>query len=459
MDIAQKHKELGEEPIGKLLWKFSLPGIVGMLVNSLYNVVDRIFIGNGVNSDAIGGLTVAFPLMIITMAISMLFGVGVSSLMSIKLGEHNKEAAEKLLGHGFVLLILAGIIPTIIGLPLLEPLLVLFGARGNILQPAIEYTYIILIGNVGASIGFGMNNFIRAEGSPKMAMVTMLISAIINIVLDYIFIFPLQMGVAGAALATIIAQAVSAVWVLYFFIGYPKATLRLKKQYFKLQLSLVKRITAIGMAPFLLQLCQSLLIVIINHSINIYAANELEAGLYITIIGVTNSIIGIFMMPIMGISQGVQPIIGYNFGAKQYERTKETVVKAIIAGVAIAMVAYIAMFTVPEQLISIFNRSDEALAKIGARVMIISNLLLPGVAFGVIGGQYFQAIGKAKMAILLSLTRQFLFLIPAVIIMPIFLGLDGVFYAFVVSDGSAILLTCCCLGWEFRQLRKKGLLK
>ncbi len=457
MDIAQKHKELGEEPINKLLWKFSLPGIVGMLVNSLYNIVDRIFIGNGVNSDAIGGLTVAFPLMIITMAISMLFGVGASTLMSIKLGEHNHEAAEKLLGQGFILLIIAGLIPTVIGLPFLEKLLILFGAIDGILQPAIDYTFIILLGNVAASVGFGMNNFVRAEGSPQIAMITMLISALINIALDYIFIFPLQMGVAGAAWATVIAQVASAIWVLYFFTLHPKTTLHLKKQYFKLNFSLVKRIVTIGLAPCLMQLCQSMLILIINHRIIAYADDL--SGLYITIVGVTNSIIGVFMMPIMGISQGSQPIIGYNFGAKQYERAKETVVKAIIAGVLVAMVAYIAMFTVPEQLVSIFNRGDKSLATLGARVLIISNLLLPGVAFGVIGGQYFQAVGKAKTAIFLSLTRQCIFLIPAVYIMPLFFQLDGVFYAFVVSDGSAILLTCCFLWWEFRTMKKKGLLK
>ena len=456
MDIAQKHKELGEAPIGKLLWKFSLPGIVGMLVNSLYNVVDRIFIGNGVGSDAIGGLTVAFPLMIITMAVSMLVGVGASTLLSIKLGEHDHEAAEKLLGNGFVLLIIFGLLPTVVGLPFLEPLLVAFGASPDILSYAVDYTRIILIGNVAASVGFGMNNFVRAEGSPRIAMVTMVISALVNIVLDYVFIYPLGMGVAGAAWATVIAQLISAVWVLYFFTLHPGSTLRLAGPYFRLEWRLFKHIVAIGLAPCLMQLCQSLVILIINRRIGVYAGDL--TGLYIAIIGVTNSIIGIFMMPLMGISQGVQPIIGYNYGAKQYARTREAILKAIISGVVISLVAYVAMFTVPEQLISIFNRSDTTLAHLGARVLIISNLLLPGVAFGVIGSQYFQAIGKAKTAIFLSLTRQCLFLIPAVYLMPLIWGLDGIFFAFVVSDGSAILLTCCFLGWEFHQMRKKGLL-
>lgn len=229
VDLAQKHKELGEAPIGRLLWKFSMPGIVGMLVNSLYNIVDRIFIGNGVNSEAIGGLTVAFPLMIITMAVSMLVGVGASTLLSIRLGEHDHEAAEKLLGNGFILLIIFGLLPTVIGLPFLRPLLILFGATPDILSYAVDYTWVILIGNVGASVGFGMNNFVRAEGSPRMAMVTMLISALLNIVLDYIFIFPLGMGVAGAAWATIIAQAVSALWVLYFFTLFPGLDASLEK--------------------------------------------------------------------------------------------------------------------------------------------------------------------------------------------------------------------------------------
>ena len=457
VDLAQKHKELGEAPIGRLLWKFSLPGIVGMLVNSLYNIVDRIFIGNGVNSEAIGGLTVAFPLMVITMAVSMLVGVGASTLLSIRLGEHDHEAAEKLLGNGYILLIIFGLLPTVVGLPFLRPLLVMFGATPDILEYAVDYTWVILIGNVGASVGFGMNNFVRAEGSPRMAMVTMLISAIVNIVLDYIFIFPLGMGVAGAAWATIIAQAISALWVLYFFTLYRGSTLKLKKAYFRLEGRLFKQIVTIGLAPCLMQLCQSLVILIINRRVGVYAG-ELS-GLYIAIIGVTNSIIGIFMMPLMGISQGVQPIIGYNYGAKQYARTREAILKAIASGVVISLVAYVAMFTIPEQLVSIFNRSDTSLAQLGARVLIISNLLLPGVAFGVIGSQYFQAVGKAKMAIFLSLTRQCLFLLPAVYIMPLFFGLDGIFFAFVVSDGSAILLTCICLWWEFHQMKRKGLLK
>lgn len=454
-NMAAKHQELGTGNITKLLWKFSLPGIVGMLVNSLYNIVDRMFIGNGVNTDALGGLTIAFPIMIISMSISMLVGVGSGTLISIRLGEQDRAGAEKLLGHGFILLTLFAIASTVLGLIVLKPMLILFGATPDILGYGMDYTRIILLGGIFSSIGFGMNGFIRAEGSPRIAMITMLISAVVNIILDYIFIFPLQMGVAGAAWATVLAQAISAVWVLAYFTLNPKCTLKLKKENFKLEAKLVKRILILGLAPFAMNLCQSFMMLVINRSIVHYGA-DIGVGLVIAALGVTNSIMSVFMMPIMGISQGAQPIIGYNYGAKQYDRVKEVTIKAIIFAVLISSIAYIAMFTIPDVLISVFNKNDPTLVTIGVPILIVSNLLLPGVAFGVVGGQYFQAVGKAKMAIILSLTRQCIFLLPAIMIMPIFFGLYGVFFAFVVSDGAAIILTTACLLREFKLLKNKS---
>ena len=363
VDLAQKHKELGEAPIGRLLWKFSLPGIVGMLVNSLYNIVDRIFIGNGVNSEAIGGLTVAFPLMIITMAVSMLVGVGASTLLSIRLGEHEHEAAEKLLGNGFILLIIFGLLPTVVGLPLLEPMLVLFGATPDILGYAVDYTRIILIGNVGASVGFGMNNFVRAEGSPRMAMVAMLISALLNIVLDYIFIFPLGMGVAGAAVATVIAQGVSVVLCILYVMARVRILIPGRKHLDvgrKLYWDLFSQSISMGLMSSIVSAGS----VILQYGIN---------GLgTLTIAGHTaaRKLFAFTDMPLIAMANAASTFVSQNYGAGQPERIRKGMREIYLYSLVVMVVTVLLMQVSAEWLVRMVSGSSEALVlENGARYL------------------------------------------------------------------------------------------
>ncbi|TAH61562.1 MAG: MATE family efflux transporter, partial [Gottschalkiaceae bacterium] len=404
-------KLLGEEKIGKLLLKFSIPAIVGMVVNAIYNIVDRIFIGNFVDSLGLGGITIAFPIMIIIMAFGMLIGIGATSLISIRLGEGKREEAELILGNAMVLLIVISLTLSIFGLIFLDPILKLFGASPQILPYAKEYLSIILLGAVFQSIGFGMNNFIRADGSPKMAMATMLIGAILNTILDPIFIIVFNMGIKGAALATIISQAVSAAWVLnYFFSG--KSSLVVKKENWKLKPHIVKNILAIGSAPFAMQVAASGITTLLNRSLITYGG-DLAVSAY----GAINSFSTILLMPIFGINQGSQPIIGYNYGAKNYDRVKKAFLLAITAATTITIIGFVVTRMFPSQLIALFNSKDKELVNIGANGMKIFFTMLPLIGFQIVSSNYFQATGKPKQAMLLSLSRQVLMLIPAIIIL------------------------------------------
>ena len=300
--------------MGKLLIKFSIPAIVGMLVNALYNIVDRIFIGNSVGSIGIGAIFVGSPVTLILMAFSTLVGVGANSLSSIRLGEDKKDEAELILGNAFVLLFIISSTLSVLGLTFIEPLLKIFGANENILPYSIAYLSIILIGAPFQSLGFGINNFIRGEGNPRVAMTTMLIGAILNVILDYTFIFIFDMGIKGAALATIIAQIVSAIWVISYFLG-SKSMLKLKRKNIRLQKDIVKNILSIGLAPFSMHLASSMVTVILNNSLNTYGGD-----VAISSMGVIHSITMFILMPIFGINQGAQPIIGFNYGAKKYDR-------------------------------------------------------------------------------------------------------------------------------------------
>lgn len=429
---------LGEEPIGKLLLKFSLPAITGMIVNALYNVVDRIFIGRGVGDLAIGGIFISMPLSLIIMAFGMLIGIGGNTLVSIKLGQNKKEEAERVTGNSLILLILISFTITIFGLIFLKPLLYGFGASESNFQYAYDYMRIILIGAPLQAVGFGMNNFIRGEGSPKIAMMTMLIGAILNTLLDPIFIFVFDMGVSGAALATIISQGASTIWVMRYFFG-GTSMLNIKKEYLKLKLPLVKDIVAIGMGPFSMQIAGSMVTVLLNNSLKSYGGDIANSSM-----AVINSVAMMVMMPIFGINQGAQPIIGFNYGAKNYDRVKETLKYAAIGATAITVVGFILTQLFPLQLFEVFiskTGNFDEISRIGVPGMRIYLAMFPIIGFQVVSANYFQATGKPKHAMLLSLSRQVLVLIPALIILPKFLGLTGVWLAGPIADFIASVIT------------------
>lgn len=427
---------LGEEKISKLLLKFSLPAIVGMMVNALYNVVDRLFIGNrpelGING--IAGITIGFPIMIISLAIGVLFGVGGATNFSMNLGEKNYEVAENTIGNTLMMLISAGVLFMISVQANLETILLSFGASVDILPYSLEYMSIITLGAPFHIVSVGLNHFIRADGNPKLAMYTMFLGAGTNIVLDPIFIYGLNMGMAGAALATIISQFFSFLWVISYFIGKQSRN-KLKRKYMKLKLSLVKRITMLGMPGFLLQLASSLLNATLNKSLYIYGGDIAVSGM-----GVINSIQTFLIMPIVGLNQGVQPIISFNYGARKYIRVKEAIKLAIKTATIVVTSGYIITRLFPVQLISLFNR-DPDLISFGRSAIFAWFLCFPVVGFQVVAANFFQAIGRPKSSMFLTLTRQLILLIPAILIFPKLWGLKGLLYAAPFADFLSFLLT------------------
>jgi len=445
--MVKQSQQLGQENITKLIIRFSLPAIIGMMVNALYNVVDRIFVGNGVGSLAIAGITVVFPLMLVMLASTMLIGIGASTLISIRLGQQKEQEAQTIMGNAVVLMILLSSVITIAGLIFIEPIMTALGASELVLPYATGYGRIILLGTPFLMIGLGMNNFIRAEGNPRIAMLTMIIGALTNIALDALFIFGFGWGIEGAAIATVISKGVSATWVLYYFLSGNSA-LKLVFRNIKLEWNVVISILALGAAPFSMQLAASVLSMVLNKSLNSFGGDLALSGM-----GVVSSIATLFLMPIFGINQGLQPIIGYNYGAKKFDRVKDALTKGMIVATTFSVFGYIIISLFPSQLVSLFNRADAELINFGARALRIYMFCMPVIGFQAVGAIYFQAVGKPKHAAFLSLSRQVLILIPLIIILPRFFGLDGIFYAGPIADLSSATLTGC---WVFFELRKLG---
>lgn len=445
-----RSKQLGEENIGKLLMKFSIPAIVGMLVNALYNVVDRIFIGQmpgGVGKIALSGVTVTFPIAAIILAFGMLVGIGTAALVSIKLGQQKKEEAEGILGNAVTLIVLISIMVTVVGLIFLEPMLLKFGTSTAMMPYAKQYITIILMGVIFQNVGFGLNNTIRSEGNPRIAMYTMLIGGILNTVLDPIFIFVFHMGVRGAAIATVISQAVNTIWVLSYFFS-DKSVLKIRVKNLKLKAKVVMNIFAIGLSPFSMQIAASVVAIISNRSLAKYGSD-----LAIGSMGVITSISMLVLMPIFGINQGSQPIIGYNYGAKKFDRVKKALKLAILAATAITTTGFIIIQLFPNQLIGIFNKDPE-LVSIGVHGIRIYLFMLPIIGFQIVSSSYFQAIGKAKVSIFLSISRQVLILIPLLLILPRIFELDGVWIAGPSADAISSILTAIFLYIEMKHLNE-----
>jgi putative MATE family efflux protein len=444
-----KSIKMGDQNIGRLLWKFSWPAIVGMLVNSLYNIVDRIFVGRGIGFLAIAATTVAFPIMIIFMAVSMLIGIGATALISIRLGEQKKEEAEKIAANAVFLLILLPLFLTIIYLLFADPILGLFGASGDVLPYARDFTGIIVLGSVFGSVSFGMNNFIRAEGNPTIAMLTQIIGAVINIVLNYVFIFKFGWGIKGSALGTILGQLFSAIWVIsYFLTGRSLVKIRLKN--FKLQLSVIISIISIGFAPFAMQIASSIQQMILNKTLLAYGGD-----LALSAVGIIMSISTLLILPIVGLSQGAQPLIGYNYGAGQYDRVKETLKKAVLSGLGIAFLGYLLIHIWPTQIVGLFSEGDTVLTEMTSPAMLVFFACLPIVGFQIPCSNYFQAVGKPVQSTILSLSRQVIFLIPLLLILPHIWGIDGVWRAIPIADVLSVLFTAIFIYFEMKSLPLK----
>ena len=444
-----KTQRLGTKNISGLLLEFSIPAIVGMLVSALYNVVDRIFIGNSSGSLGLAGITIAFPIMIIQFAFGVLVGAGATSLISIRLGQGREDDAQKILGNAVVLLAVATVLITAAGSLFIDPLLKLFGASAEVLPYARDYVRIIIFGTVFQTYGFGLNNMMRGEGRPVIAMVTMFIGTVLNCIFAPVFIFAFHWGIQGAALATVCAQAVSTTWIFVYFVR-GDSLLKIHPRFLRLHAGVTREILLIGFAPFVMQLAQSALVAVLNFSLVEYGGD-----VAISAMGVINSISTLIMMPIFGINQGAQPIIGYNYGARQFARVRRTVLYAAVAATCISTAGFALVTLLPTQLISLFNPNDRALIAFGSRAMVIFLFCLPIIGFQVVGAGYFQAAGKPRQSMILSLSRQVLILIPLILILPRFFAVNGVLYAGPVSDFLSFLITIVCLGLEFRSLRRE----
>ncbi|NME82308.1 MATE family efflux transporter [Clostridium sp. SM-530-WT-3G] len=445
-------KRLGEEKISKLLLEFSIPAIIGMLVNTLYNIIDRIFIGHipVVGNLAIAGVGITMPLMTIIMAFGMLIGIGTATRVSINLGQHNREKAEEHLGNAFTLIIIISILLTVFGLVFMDKILFAFGASENTILYAEQYIEIIFAGCIFNLVGFGLNHSIRSDGSPKVAMLSMIIGAITNIILDPILIFIFNLGVRGGAIATVISQFVSAIWVIYYFTK-GKSILKIKRKYLKLNKLIVLSIFSIGVSPFSMQIANCAVQIVANNSLQTYGGDLAVAAMT-----VINSLAMVFLMPIFGINQGMQPIVGYNFGAKQYNRVRETVTYCVIAATTVVTIGFLVIQFFPDKMIMAFN-NDPNLINIGVNGIRIFLCMLPFIGGQIVITNYFQSIGKVKISMFLSLLRQVILLIPCLIILPTFKGLDGIWLAGATSDFISVIITVLVYRKMSKELSKDNI--
>ena len=440
--------ELGTAPIHKLLFKYALPAIIAMTASSLYNIVDSIYIGHGCGALALGALTVAKPFMDICAAFGSLVGVGASSLLAIYLGERDYEKANKVLGNVIVLNIILSTLVMVVGLIWLEPILMAFGASEETLGYAHDYIEIILFGNVLTHIYFGLNSMLRSAGHPRFSMVATIVAVTINIILDPIFIFGLDMGVRGAALATVLSQAVAVVWQLTKFLNKDELV-RFHRGIWMLDKHITKRSLAIGLSPFLYNIAHCFVVIIINNQLKNYGG-DLSIASY----GVINRIVFVFAMIIMGLNQGMQPITGYNYGAKQYDRMLRSFYLTCMYATGVMAIIFVLGECFPRQITQIFTHDLDLINQTIVPMRIICSTMLI-IGFQMVAGNFFTSIGMAGKSIFLSMTRQVVYLIPLLLIVPAFFEnpVLGVWWAIPISDTMAAITAAIMIGITIRRFR------
>ncbi|MDR0977352.1 MAG: MATE family efflux transporter [Prevotellaceae bacterium] len=439
---------LGTEKIGKLLVQYAVPAIIAMTASSLYNIIDSIFIGHGVGAMAISGLALTFPLMNLSAAFGSLVGVGASTLLSVKLGQKDYVAAESILGNVVVLNIILGFIFAVITLLFLDPILYFFGGSENTIGYAREFMQVILMGNIVTHLYFGLNAMLRASGYPQKSMYATIATVVINAMLAPIFIFGLGWGIRGAALATVIAQTCSLLWQLYLF-SDKKELLHFRKGIFRLERQIVVDSLAIGLAPFLMNAAACFIVILINQGLKRYGG-DLSIGAY----GIVNRLAFIFGMIVLGLNQGMQPIAGYNYGAQRFERVTRVLKLTILFATGITTTGFLMAMFVPRLVVSMFT-TDNELIRLSVEGLRITLMLYPLVGFQMVTSNFFQSIGLANRAIFLSLTRQLLFLLPALLILPRFMGTLGVWYSMPLADLLSTVVSGTMLFSYYRKLRRK----
>lgn len=445
--------KLGTDNIKSLILAFAIPAIISNLVSSLYNIIDQIFIGQAVGMLGNAATNVTFPLTTVVVGISLLLGIGSASKFNLEMGKKNIEKAKMYIGNGITYLFIAGIILSVTTLVFLEPLVILFGATGKVLPYAMTYTSITAIGFPFMVMIIGGGQFIRADGSPKYAMFTTLTGAVLNIILNPIFIFTLNMGIAGAAIATIIGQAVSAVLIVNYFRNF--RTISLSKSNFIPKLSILKVIVALGAAAAINQMALALTQTVMNNTLTHYGAlSDYGAEIPLAVVGIISKVNTLYYGLLIGIAQGTQPIFGFNYGAKDFQRVKDTLYMALKIVTGIGIVTFFFFQVFPRQIIAIFGQGDELYYQFGIRYLRIFLFftILNGVQM--LTSNFFTSIGKSSRGIFLSLTRQVIFLLPLVIILPMYFGIDGVVFAGPIADFAAILLAVILLYKEINNLNQ-----
>lgn len=442
---------LGKQTIGQLLWQYSLPAIIASLATSLYNIVDSIFIGRGVGAMAITGLAITFPLMNLVVAFCVLVAVGGATISSIFLGQRNVAKASMAVGNVTILCLIHAVIIMTVGLVWLDPILYFFGATDQTVPYAREFMYIILAGTPISYVFLGLNNLMRATGYPRKAMISALLSVAVNVVAAPIFIFVFEWGIAGAALATILGQLAAFVWVLIHFFS-DKSEIHFTRRSWRIDWSVVRKVYAIGMSPFLMNCCACLVVVFINKALLDSAGDDgnLAVGAY----GIINRTSMFFVMIIFGITQGMQPILGYNYGAASWQRVRETLMKGIWIATAVSLVGWLLTEIFPDTISNMFttDKSMIAIARDGFRIFF---LFYPFVGSQIVIQNYFQSIGMPKLSIFLSLTRQLIFLLPLLWLLPPHYGVDGVWIAMCSSDFIAFALAAVTVIVMNRRIARK----
>lgn len=454
-NITQKeHNPLGYAPIGKLLMQFALPSVVAMVINAIYNIVDQIFIGQGVGYLGNAATTIAFPIVTIILAVSTLLGAGGSAFAAIKLGEHNEGQAEDTLGCASVTGLLAGILIAVLGLVFLNPLIKLFGASENTIEYARQYTSIILIAAPFNVLGVILSNFARTDGNPLLSMYSMLVGALLNVVLDPLFIFVFKLGVSGAAYATAISQVISAAILIYYF--FFKGTMRLHRKNLRINGSVFRNIAVLGISSCALQLASTALNIILNNVLVYYGDRDPVGGdIALSAMGIVLKISMIVISVCVGIGIGSQPILGFNRGAKQIDRVRKTYICALVIATSVTIIGWALCETIPDTILLLFGKENPVFTEFAVRSMRIYLGGIFAAGMQIATTSYYQATGQPLKANIMSLLRQILLLIPLLLILPKFMGLNGVLYAGLFAD----LATGCIVAFfvvsELRKLKKQ----
>ena len=452
-EISETKSPFSTEPIGRLIAKFAIPCVISLLVNSLYNIVDQIFIGWGVGYLGNGATNVVFPITIIALALSLMIGDGGAAYLSLKLGEGNVDSAKKGVGNAITMVTIVSIILLVVLLVFIDPILTLFGATDALRSYALEYGYVIGIGLPFMMIPAAVNSMIRADGSPKYAMFSMALGAVINTILDPVFIFVFHMGVQGAAIATVIGQvATFLVSVAYLFhfktFHFQRAALRLDGR-------TCKKVLSLGISSFITQIAITIVMALTNNLLADYGADSIYGSeIPLTAMGIVMKVNQILISILVGISTGAQPIIGFNYGAKDYQRVKKAFDIALVASEVVAIVAFLIFQFAPMSVVSLFGSEEGLYNEFAVMSFRIFLLLCPLTGFQTVAAIYLQAIGKPAESALLSLSRQIIFFVPAAIILPVFLGVTGVLWTGPVADGLAFVLSLVLIVYERKQLKK-----